>query len=270
VLVSREHGDAGRPWRDQRPAPQMNPGRGRMRQPVLVAARSELDLAVNGGCARSGEVVDIALTGMCEHANDHVHLAPGPADRSRQLSSPRRTDGSVREFVKPKLKSPDGTIHADQRTHGRDNHRGDLKITQVNLASDITWPGAPERDPTKNIPGASPLLPTYSCGAQSRGRTAPPSHSHSGIKQSLTKVPTVRVTMGGSGVGPNRPGGETRVRGFVLSNGTSSAPAEFILEHARRPHRGMEPDDRHPHHGDNTENKATVEGAVNRRPRSPK
>ena len=44
----------------------------------------------------------------------------------------------------------------------------------------------------------------------------------------MTKVPTVRVTMAGSVAGPTGQVNNTGT-GFVLSNGTVSAPAAFIF-----------------------------------------
>jgi hypothetical protein len=74
----------------------------------------------------------------------------------------------------PQLKSQTHNHGRDHRKHGRDHHRGNLKLSQVNLASDI--PGmAPLTDPDlKNSWGIS-LLPTSPCGSPIRERTAPPS-----------------------------------------------------------------------------------------------
>jgi hypothetical protein len=54
------------------------------------------------------------------------------------------------------------------------HQRGDLKLNQVNLASDI--PGmAPLTDPDLKNPWGISLLPTSPCGSPIRERTAPPS-----------------------------------------------------------------------------------------------
>jgi uncharacterized protein (TIGR03118 family) len=145
----------------------------------------------------------------------------------------------------------------DQRTHGRDHHRGDLKLNQVNLASDL--PGlAPLTDPDLKNPWGISLLPTSPLWVSNQGTNSSTLFTLTPGSGTVTKVPTVRVTMGGSVAGPTGQVANTG-SGFVLSNGTSSAPAAFIFDtldgHIEACNPTIDP------LMGNTENKATVPGA---------
>ena len=93
----------------------------------------------------------------------------------------------------PQVKSP---MHNDGRDHGRDHRRGNLKLSQVNLASDI--PGmAPLTDPDLKNPWASRCPHLSPVGLQSGDHSSTLFTLTPG-SSTVTKVPTVRVTMGGS------------------------------------------------------------------------
>ena len=108
---------------------------------------------------------------------------PGRADRSGRRTSPRRTDRGVREYRFP---SPPGW---------------DLKLNQVNLASDI--PGmAPLTDPDLKNPWGISLSPTSPLWVSNQGTNSSTLYTLTPGSSTVTKVPTVRVTMGGSVAGP--------------------------------------------------------------------
>ena len=111
--------------------------------------------------------------------------------------------------------------------HNQHQH-GDLKLNQVNLASDI--PGmAPLTDPDLKNPWGISLSPTSPLWVSNQGTNSSTLYTLSPGSSTVTKVPTVRVTMGGSVAGPTGQVANTG-SGFVLSNGTSSAPAAFIFD----------------------------------------
>jgi uncharacterized protein (TIGR03118 family) len=155
----------------------------------------------------------------------------------------------------PQLKTQ---MHSHGRDHhGRDHHRGNLKLSQVNLASDI--PGmAPLTDPDLKNPWGISLNPTSPLWVSNQGTNSSTLFTLTPGSSTVTKVPTVRVTMGGSVAGPTGQVANTG-SGFVLSNGTSSAPAAFIFDtldgHIEAWNPTIDP------LIGNTENKATVPGA---------
>lgn len=137
------------------------------------------------------------------------------------------------------------------------HHHGDLKLNQVNLASDI--PGmAPLTDPDLKNPWGISLSPTSPLWVSNQGTNSSTLFTLSPGSSTVTKVPTVRVTMGGSVAGPTGQVANTG-SGFVLSNGTNSAPAAFIFDtldgHIEAWNPKIDP------LMGNTENKATVPGA---------
>ena len=157
----------------------------------------------------------------------------------------------------PQLKSQMHNHGRDHRNHGRDHHRGNLKLNQVNLASDI--PGmAPLTDPDLKNPWGISLNPTSPLWVSNQGTNSSTLFTLTPGSSTVTKVPTVRVTMGGSVVGPTGQVANTG-SGFVLSNGTKSAPAAFIFDtldgHIEAWNPTIDP------LIGNTENKATVPGA---------
>jgi uncharacterized protein (TIGR03118 family) len=108
------------------------------------------------------------------------------------------------------------------------HQHGDLKLNQVNLASDV--PGvAPLTDPDLKNPWGISLSPTSPLWVSNQGTNSSTLYTLTPGASTVTKVPTVRVTMGSSFAGPTgqvfNPG-----TGFVVSNGTTSAPAAFIFD----------------------------------------
>ena len=105
-------------------------------------------------------------------------------------------------------------------------HR-DLKLNQVNLASDL--PGmAPLTDPDLKNPWGISHAATSPLWVSDQGVNASTLYTLPPGSSTVTKVPTVRVTMAGSVAGPTGQVSNTGT-GFVLSNGKTSAPAAFIF-----------------------------------------
>jgi uncharacterized protein (TIGR03118 family) len=103
----------------------------------------------------------------------------------------------------------------------------DLKLHQVNLASDI--PGkAPLTDPDLKNPWGISHSPTSPLWVSNQGTNSSTLYTLPPGSATVTKVPTVRVTMAGSVAGPSGQVNNTGT-GFVLSTGTVSAPAAFIF-----------------------------------------
>ena len=125
-------------------------------------------------------------------------------------------------------------LNVGRQHHGRNQHRGgrrhqgDLKLNQVNLASDI--PGmAPLTDPDLKNPWGISFSPTSPLWVSNQGTNSSTLYTLTPGSSTVTKVPTVRVTMGGGSVaGPTGQVANTGT-GFVLNNGTTSAPAAFIF-----------------------------------------
>jgi uncharacterized protein (TIGR03118 family) len=173
------------------------------------------------------------------------------------LAAPTAAFASTGPHQMPQHKS-------DRQSHGRDHHRGghghrrgDLKLNQVNLASDL--PGmAPLTDPDLKNPWGISLSPTSPLWVSNQGTNSSTLFTLTPGASTVTKVPTVRVTMGDSVVGPTGQVSNTGT-GFVLSNGTKSAPAAFIFDtldgHIEAWNPTIDP------LMGSTENKATVPGA---------
>ena len=110
--------------------------------------------------------------------------------------------------------------------HHQAPHR-DLKLNQVNLASDI--PGmAPVTDPDLKNPWGISLSPTSPLWISNQGTDSSTLYSLAPGSSTATKSTTVRVTLPDSVAGPTGQVANTGT-GFVLSNGTVSAPAAFIF-----------------------------------------
>src|SRR5258708_31138991 len=89
--------------------------------------------------------------------------------------------------------------------------RHDLKLNQVNLASDI--PGmAPLTDPDLKNPWGISHSPTSPLWVSNQGTNSSTLYTLPPGTATVTKVPTVRVTMAGSVAGPRGPGNNTRPR----------------------------------------------------------
>ena len=145
----------------------------------------------------------------------------------------------------------------DNHQHGRRHQHGNLKLNQVDLASDI--PGlAPLTDPDLKNPWGISMLPTSPLWVSNQGTDSSTLFTLTPGASTVTKVPTVRVTMGGSVAGPTGQVANTGT-GFVLTNGTSSAPAAFIFSTLDGHIEAWTPTI-DPHLGA-TEDKATVPGA---------
>ena len=157
------------------------------------------------------------------------------------------------------LAAPTVALASSSHNH---HHHGDLKLNQVNLASDV--PGmAPLTDPDLKNPWGISLLPTSPLWVSNQGTNSSTLYTLTPGSSTVTKVPTlpptgVRVTMGNSFAGPTGQVANTG-SGFVLSNGTSSAPAAFIFDtldgHIEAWNPTIDP------HIGNTEDKAAVPGA---------
>jgi uncharacterized protein (TIGR03118 family) len=103
----------------------------------------------------------------------------------------------------------------------------DLKLNQVNLASDI--PGmTPVTDPDLKNPWGISLSPTSPLWVSNQGTDSSTLYSLAPGSSTATKSTAVRVTMADSVAGPSGQVFNTGT-GFVLSKGTVSAPAAFIF-----------------------------------------
>jgi uncharacterized protein (TIGR03118 family) len=103
----------------------------------------------------------------------------------------------------------------------------DLKLNQVNLASDI--PGlAPVTDPDLKNPWGISLSPTSPLWISNQGTDSSTLYSLAPGSSTATKSTAVRVTLPDSVAGPSGQVANAGT-GFVLSNGTVSAPAAFIF-----------------------------------------
>ena len=137
------------------------------------------------------------------------------------------------------------------------NGRG-LVLNQVNLASDVAGL-AKLTDPDLKNPWGVSLNPTSPLWVSNQGTNSSTLYMLPPGSSTVTKVPTVRVTMGNSVAGPTGQVANTGT-GFVLSNGTTSAPAALILAtldgHIEAWNPMVDP------LIGNTESKATVPGAA--------
>jgi uncharacterized protein (TIGR03118 family) len=126
-----------------------------------------------------------------------------------------------------------GHHQAPQHTSDRQNngHRGpqpgDVTLNQVDLASDI--PGmAPVTDPNLKNPWGNSLSPTSPLWISTQASDNATVYSIAPGSSTAAKSAAVRVTMADSVPGPSGQVANTGT-GFVLSNGTVSAPAAFIF-----------------------------------------
>jgi len=110
--------------------------------------------------------------------------------------------------------------------HHQASHQ-DLKLNQVNLASDI--PGkAPVTDPDLKNPWGISLNPTSPLWVSNQATDTSTLYSLTPGSSAVTKSTAVRVTLADSVAGPTGQVANTGTA-FVLSNGTVSAPAAFIF-----------------------------------------
>ena len=119
---------------------------------------------------------------------------------------------------------------ADSRS-GFSHHepRGDdLAVNQVNMVSDLSTVGAALVDPDLVNPWGLALGPTTPLWSANNGTDTATLYSSSAGSTTATKSPVVRVTLPGA---PSLPTGQVfnPTTGFVLSNGTTSAPAAFMF-----------------------------------------
>jgi uncharacterized protein (TIGR03118 family) len=137
-----------------------------------------------------------------------------------------------------------------------DNGRN-LVLSQVNLASDVAGL-APLTDPDLKNPWGVSFTPTSPLWVSNQGTNSSTLYTLASGSSTVAKVPTVRVTMAGSVAGPTGQVANTGT-GFVVSNGTTSAPAAFIFAtldgHIEAWNPTVDP------LIGNAENKATVAGA---------
>jgi uncharacterized protein (TIGR03118 family) len=141
--------------------------------------------------------------------------------------------------------------------HGQEQH-SDLALHQVNLASDI--PGmAKLTDPDLKNPWGLSMAPTSPLWVSNQGTDSSTLFSLPPGTDSIAKNPAIRVTLPGSVAGPSGQVANTGT-GFVLNNGTVSAPAAFIFAtldgHIEAWNPTVDP------HIGNTEDKVTVPGAA--------
>jgi uncharacterized protein (TIGR03118 family) len=88
---------------------------------------------------------------------------------------------------------------------------------------------APLTDPDLKNPWGISLSPTSPLWVSNQGTNSSTLYTLTPGSSTVTKVPTVRVTMGNSVAGPTGQVANTGT-GFVVSNGSKSAPAAFIFD----------------------------------------
>ena len=135
---------------------------------------------------------------------------------------------------------------SDQQNNGHHGPRpGDVTLNQVDLASDV--PGmAPVTDPNLKNPwgnSLSPISPLWISNQASDNATL---YSTAPGSSTATKSTAVQVTMPDSVPGPSGQVANTGT-GFVLSKRDGQRPRGVHLRHARRAHRGVEPQGRPAH-----------------------
>jgi len=122
----------------------------------------------------------------------------------KRLRSPRPLAVLIAAASGLALAAPTAALASSGHNH---HQHGDLKLNQVYLASDI--PGmAPLTDPDLRNPWGISLSPTSPLWVSNQGTNSSALYTLTPGSSTVTKVPTVRVTMGGILRGPNRPGGE--------------------------------------------------------------
>jgi uncharacterized protein (TIGR03118 family) len=114
-----------------------------------------------------------------------------------------------------------------------DDHHGHgvrFGVQQVNLVSDVAGL-APLTDPDLVNPWGLSLGATTPLWVSNAGTDTSTLYTSAPGATTANKVPTVRVTFPGPGGAPVAPTGQVANAGtgFVLSNGTTSAPARFIF-----------------------------------------
>jgi uncharacterized protein (TIGR03118 family) len=117
--------------------------------------------------------------------------------------------------------------HGQAKPQQPQGPKKDLALHQVNLASDL--PGmAPLTDPDLKNPWGVAMTPTTQLWISDQGTDASTLYQLNADGQTVTKSAATRVTMTGSTLGPAGQVANTG-KGFVLSNGTTQAPAAFIF-----------------------------------------
>ena len=127
----------------------------------------------------------------------------------KRLRSPRTLAVLIAAAGGPALAAPTAAFASTGNPH---HQSGDLKLNQVNLASDI--PGmAPLTDPDLKNPWGISLSPTSPLWVSNQGTNSSTLYTLTPGSSTVTKVPTVRVTMGNSFAGPTGARWRTRVPG---------------------------------------------------------
>jgi uncharacterized protein (TIGR03118 family) len=143
----------------------------------------------------------------------------------QRLRSPRSLGLLIAAASGLALAAPAAAFASTGHHHHARQH--DVKLNQVNLASDI--PGmAPLTDPDLKNPWGISHAPTSPLWVSDQGVNASTLYTLTPGSSTVVKVPTVRVTMAGSVLGPSGQVANTGT-GFVLRNKTVSAPAAFIF-----------------------------------------
>ena len=144
-----------------------------------------------------------------------------------------------------------GHNQVPQRESGQQNNGhhgprpGDVTLNQVDLASDV--PGmAPVTDPNLKNPWGNSLSPTSPLWISNQASDNATLYSTAPGSSTATKSTAVQVTMPDSVPGPSGQVANTGT-GFVLSKRDGQRPRGVHLRHARRPHRGVEPQGRPAH-----------------------
>jgi uncharacterized protein (TIGR03118 family) len=115
----------------------------------------------------------------------------------------------------------------DHHGHGGAPAPHDVALQQTDLASNV--PGlAKTTDPDLKNPWGISLSPTSPLWVSNQGTDSSTVYSLPAGSDAIAKSAAVRVTLPGSVAGPSGQVANTG-KGFVLSNGTTSAPAQFIF-----------------------------------------
>jgi uncharacterized protein (TIGR03118 family) len=149
------------------------------------------------------------------------------------------------------------TSQGQQKPQQQPGPNKDLALHQVNLGSDV--PGmSPLTDPDLKNPWGLAMTPASPLWVADQGADASTLYQLNADHNTVTKSTAVRVTMADSMLGSSGAVANTG-QGFVLSHGTTKAPAAFMFATLDGHIEAWSPTV-DPHIG-NTEDKATVAGA---------
>jgi uncharacterized protein (TIGR03118 family) len=172
--------------------------------------------------SRSIALAVAAASGLALAAPAAAFASTGHGDAPRQEQGHGQTYGGAQGHD-----GRDSAGHGPGAGHGGAPAPRDLALKQVDLASDV--PGlAKITDPDLKNPWGISLSPTSPLWVSNQGTDSSTVYALPAGSDAIAKSAAVRVTLPGSVAGPSGQVANTG-KGFVLDNGTTSAPAQFIF-----------------------------------------